>query len=335
LGVKLESRKLISFGSSSYVISIPKAWVRKNKLEKGSPIYLSEKPDGLIISPSTESKKQTKETQIDVSNKSIDRIKAEIVASYLNNYDIIEIRNAKEEDMQQIKGILRDLAGLEIMEQTQTKIVVKDLINIKEVSIKTLIRRIDIIIRSMFDDLIAGSHGKMGSLLKSFYQRDIDINRLYYLVRRVMTAALEDPTIRRMLETNSIELVFDWEIALRLEKIGDQLKRMAKRMNEVKLENRPNKYIDCILGELCATYLDIMKAYYSKDKNIAFNVELKNVSRVQNCDDLLEHLEKNRDMDMHEIDNLVILTEKFKDMSASIKNIARVVIDNGMTVHKP
>jgi hypothetical protein len=186
--------------------------------------------------------------------------------------------------------------------------------------------------------LIAGTHGKMGNLLKSFYQRDIDINRLYYLVRRVMTAALEDPGVRRMLETNSIELVFDWEIALRLEKIGDQLKRMAKRMNEVKLENRPNKYIDCILGELCSTYLEIMKAYYSKDKNIAFDVELKNVSRVQKCDDLLEHLEhleKNRDMDMHEIDNLVILTEKFKDMSASIKNIARVVIDNGMTVHKP
>lgn len=327
-GGKMESRKLISFGSSSYVISIPKAWVKKNKLEKGSPIYLNEKLDELVISVNGVSKKQTKEAQLDVANKSISRIKAEIVASYLNNCDIIEIRNAKEEDIPQIKGILRNLAGFEIMEQTQTKIVVKDLINIKEVSIKTLIRRMDIIIRSIFDDLILNINEKLDNLLKNFYQRDMDINRLFYLVRRVMTAALEDPNVARILETNPIEIVFDWGVAERLEKIGDQLKRITGRLCTVRPEKRQQKFVNAIFEELRTTYLSIMKAYYSKDKNTAFEVELANAKRIDKCNELLKHLETHRDMEQHEIDNLAILAEKFKDMSTAIKNIARVIIDS-------
>lgn len=324
----MESRKLISFGSSSYVVSIPKSWIKKNKLEKGAQIYLDEKQDELVLSTNSEQKKRVKEIQIDATGKSLPRLKSEIVASYLNNYDTIEIRNAKDDDVPEIKAVLRNLAGIEIMEQTQTKIVVKDLINIKEVSIKTLIRRMDIIIRSMFDDLLVNVNKNMESLLKSFYQRDTDINRLFYLVRRMITAALEDPNVAKILDTNPIELVFDWGITVRLEKIGDQLKRITKRLYKVREEKRQHKYVDCILEDLKVTYLNIMKAYYSKDRTVAFDVEIGGADKIRKCEELLEHLETHRDMEQHEIDNLVILAEKFKDMSTSIKNIARVIIMN-------
>src|SRR3989338_4595298 len=111
---------------------------------------------------------------------------------------------------------------MEIIEQTANKIVAKDLINIKEVSIKTLIRRIDLIIRSMMEDLIA-SIGKKEceKVVETLFQRDADVNRLYFLVRRVTTAALEDPRIAKLFETTPLELVADWEVVLALEKIGD------------------------------------------------------------------------------------------------------------------
>ncbi len=44
----MEYRKLISFGKNSFVISLPKAWVRHSKLKKGDLIYVEEASDHLM-----------------------------------------------------------------------------------------------------------------------------------------------------------------------------------------------------------------------------------------------------------------------------------------------
>ena len=41
----MEFRKLISFGKTSFVMSLPKGWVVKNKLKKGDLIALEERED--------------------------------------------------------------------------------------------------------------------------------------------------------------------------------------------------------------------------------------------------------------------------------------------------
>ena len=47
----MEYRKLIRFGKSSLVISLPKGWTEKNKLGKGSLVYLDVNSEGLVVSP--------------------------------------------------------------------------------------------------------------------------------------------------------------------------------------------------------------------------------------------------------------------------------------------
>ena len=39
-----EFRKLMAFGNSSYVVSVPKAWVEKNRLKKGDVLVVDERP---------------------------------------------------------------------------------------------------------------------------------------------------------------------------------------------------------------------------------------------------------------------------------------------------
>jgi bifunctional DNA-binding transcriptional regulator/antitoxin component of YhaV-PrlF toxin-antitoxin module len=47
-----EVRRLIKFGDSSHVVSIPKDWIEKNNLQKGDLIFLDENEFGqLLISP--------------------------------------------------------------------------------------------------------------------------------------------------------------------------------------------------------------------------------------------------------------------------------------------
>ena len=54
----IESRKLIPFGKFSYVVSLPKKWVIKNKLSKGSDIFLKEETDGIMLTPKSHTTKK-------------------------------------------------------------------------------------------------------------------------------------------------------------------------------------------------------------------------------------------------------------------------------------
>ena len=47
----MEYRKLMAFGNSSFIVSVPKAWVEKNRLKKGDVLMVEQKPNELILAP--------------------------------------------------------------------------------------------------------------------------------------------------------------------------------------------------------------------------------------------------------------------------------------------
>src|SRR3989338_5035573 len=109
--VIIDVRKLISFGKGSYIVSMPKGWVEKNNLKKGDLISVSDDGFELVLSAGQQEKKlDNKEMDIDAKGKDIEFLKAEIVSSYLNGYDTINIvfeNNNKE--VPKIKDIIRNL----------------------------------------------------------------------------------------------------------------------------------------------------------------------------------------------------------------------------------
>ena len=72
----MEYRKLIKFGESSFVVSIPKTWMTKNNLKKGDLVYFSENGNNeLIIAPQLkEEDKEEKKIIINADNKDIKKI---------------------------------------------------------------------------------------------------------------------------------------------------------------------------------------------------------------------------------------------------------------------
>lgn len=313
----MESRKLISFGSSSYVISLPKNWVDSNKLEKGDSIYIEEKPNELVITTdSSEKEKQIREKQIDASNKSLKRLQSEIAVAYLTTYDIIEIRNIPSHDISQVKDVLQNFAGLEILEQTANKIVARDLINVNEVSIKTLIRRIDIILRSMIDDVIECF--KDCSKIKSSQldERDKDINRLTFLVSRMAIASLKDPKLAKKFNTNPIEIMTELDLANRLERLGDNVKRLVRHVEQAK-DDKQYSEITEIFKALREKYLVLMKAYYSDDMQTAFDIETSSHQIFDRCESLFVNGPSRHTF------TLII---KLKNLATSIRYASRAII---------
>lgn len=311
----MEFRKLIGFGKSSLVISIPKFWALKHNVAKGDLVYLKEDEDNLILSPKEkELEKNPRSIVILADGKSLQLLETKIIAAYLSNYDIIEI---KGEDLKEkapyLKTVLQNLAGIELLDQTATKIVAKDLMDLRELSVETLIRRIDIIIRSMFQDLLLGE----AKYIDSITQRDKDVNRLVFLLKRVIRLAFTDHEIAKSLGRKNKDLLRDWSMVILLESVGDEVKRISRFWKEADPKDKPFKNLMMINFELNRIYLELMKAYHTDDKKLALDVELGHKKRIEEIDKLMKSLISypNAKVTFH-----------IKSLASQLKNMARHII---------
>ncbi|MEK6938507.1 MAG: phosphate uptake regulator PhoU [Nanoarchaeota archaeon] len=181
----MEYRKLISFGKSSFVVSMPKSWVNQNKLKKGDLIYLEESGQNLLLSKSDIKKEEENKTKvIAIDGKNINLIAREVNSSYILNFKTIVLKGKEIKDrIKEIQEIFQNLIALEVMEQTANTIVAKDFLNMEQVSVEEIIRKMDIITRTMMKE-------SFGALTSDNYeninQRDKDVNRLYFLLYRTI-----------------------------------------------------------------------------------------------------------------------------------------------------
>lgn len=332
--VKIDVRKLISFGKGSYILSMPKSWIEKNNLKKGDLISVSDDGFELVLSASQqEEKPDPREISIDAHGKELEFLKAEIVSSYLNGYNTINIAfDSSNKEIPKIKDIMRNLSGLEIMEQTSTRIVAKNLININdisEISIKNIVRRMDIITRAMMEDSILCCRGQCNH--ESIYHRDVDVNRLYFLGYRAIKNAMKNPRIAKSLGTEPWQLHSDTLMILRLEKIADRQKRIARYICTSNLDRAALAELDKIHTDISEAYSGVMKSYYSRDKQTAFQIEVTNKSRTSSCDKFLEKYThsrvspKNRSQDSTLV-AVSKIVENLKATAAEIRNMARTVL---------
>ncbi len=338
--VKINMRRLISFGKNSFIVSLPKLWVDKNKLKKGDLISIEESKEGLLLRTNkSEMKEELRRIIINAENKNLTQLKTEIVSAYLNNYHIIEVISKDlKTNAPQIRGMLRDLAGLEIINQSSTRIVAKDLINIGEISIKTLIRRMDNITRAMMEDAVGSFEGE--DHVESLAHIDEEVNRLHFLTYRVIRSGLRDVRIANSLGTNSLKLHSDHTVTTKIERIADNTKRIGRSLNHSKLNEKWRNELKAIFIGIKQSYLDVMKAYYTNDEKIALKVEEANRSVITACDNFFS---KHNHKDLKYNDgkkagvcgfrmacgSTTRILENMKEMASGVKYIARTLIGGG------
>ena len=305
-----EFRKLMAFGNSSFVVSVPKDWVEKNRLKKGDVLIVDERPNELTFaSKDSSERRQVRDAAISAAGKSIQEIKTEITALYINNFDVVmvtEVGSAAKE----IKNVFHGLVGMEIIDETTTKIVAKDMLDIKEVSMSNVVRRVDIILRSMLEDSQAFS----GVEAESVYERDKEVNRLTLLGFRTARAAANNPRLLRLFETTYWNIMVSKQILSHLERFGDQIKRILRFAKENSKEVSKLKGFKEIYAKIVAHYEAVMKIYYNRDKTQAFKTETNSKTLLKECDRLLEK---------HNSVAAARMIEYFKYMIISVSGILR------------
>ncbi len=308
----MEYRKLIAFGKSSLIISLPKKWIDSHRLKSGDTVYLLPNQDTITVALNEQNpEKEIVNAVINCDDKNIKHIESEIVIAYLSGASNFEIRgNSVMRDGAQIKKILSDLSGIEIIEQESTKIIARDFLNTNDLSCETLIRRIDLTIRSMFNDSLACVHE---DFYESIFHRDLDVNRLVLLTKRVIKTALLDPRIALKLKKNNAELLRDWDVAGELEAIADEIKRTSRYLKGLNTKNKTQ--YQTMQRQLMAKYLEVMKAYHTNTPGPAFNAHVSHKEQMEEIDKLPNGADAQR------------LNYHTKGLASHIKDLARAVVN--------
>ncbi len=309
-------RKLIKFGNSSHIITIPETWLKKNNLNKGDTVYLEENGNNeLVLMPEKkEYEEKLTEILIDTQNKTILEIKREIISAYINNFRIIRVIGSEVKNkFKEIRDILNNLLAIEIIEQTSDRIVAQDFLNIKQTSLNTIIRRIDTLIRSMLMDVNFQSPDENYS---NILIKDSDVNKLSYLAFRVIKKGLYDQNIAKEIEETSLSLLDSWLLVSTLEKIGDSIKRISRTSKAIPSNKKKIDDIEKLFDGLKLNYETIMAAYYNHDAKKARQISEEKNKALFEC---ARFCEKHQEYRL----NLVI--KHFKDVHSFMGDISRIV----------
>ena len=311
------ARRLVKAGQASHTISLPKDWLEKNKLKKGDMIYINEHSEnGLMLSPEKREMAETpKEITIPIANKDLGSIQRELTSAYLNNYNTIILTGDNPSLLKEVRDLIHNFIALEISDQSSTRIVAKDLLNLQEISIPKTIRRMDMILRSLIKDAQAMQVGS--KVHESVAFRDEDINRLYFMLFRLLKKSLGNPDVAQKFELSNAKILSTWNLIMNLEILGDSMTQIC----ELK-ESISSKIDEAALAKLHEevelNFKDVMKAYYTGDRPLANHVAGKWQAFAESADKFFKD---------NKTPEVALLKENFKGVFSVISTVARIVMD--------
>ena len=186
-------RRLQRIGNS-ILVSLPKEWVDANNLEKGGQVEIEAGQDSVSISASRE-RRATKELVITYPLPEDENIVADITGAYLLGYDVILINSKSTlpaRDREEIRDSMRRLVGMEIVEEDSNRISMQFLLDATTLNPGRILKRMSSISLGMYDDVVRGLLSDDKSNLQTISKRDVEVNRQYFLLVRLIRSTLID-----------------------------------------------------------------------------------------------------------------------------------------------
>ncbi len=313
----MQYRKLIKFGDSSFVISLPKNWVESNSLKKGDSIAVEIGANNeLHLLPKSKPERELTEITINLDElPNMETLKTFIISAYLKNFDTINIIGKDlVKSSQNIREYYHKLASTEIVEQNSKKIIARCFLDASNLSVSVLIRRMDVMTRSMLSD--AGESMVGENLLEYISQKDGDVTRLAFLIFKTLRKALNEPELANVLKIEPWDILQYWNVVSSLQSIADQTKRICVHLKRGKIKNKEK--LEATFLKVIDHYSNALKSHYTADVDLAMKVIQNRLTVMNVC---MDHLEENMDPITSSI------VEKMRNITTRSTNIARITLD--------
>ena len=304
----VETRKVQVTGGSTYTVSIPKEWATDNGVSAGSTVEFYPEDDSLFLTPKSEEERT--EGTLDIGDLNGEELTRAVMTMYVSGFDIIALESGRitNDQRRTLRDAVQSLVGLEVLEETRDRVVIRDLLDSSELSIHNAVTRMRLIALSMLEDAVAALAERDEDMARDVIQRDDDVDRLYMVVARIFRATLRTPKAAEELGVGR-ETCFDYHSSARqLERIGDHATKIAHLTLELAADGDddelPEELVDAIaeLRSSAATVVDrAMEALFVEDNAEATRLanearaSVRDIDeRARGIDELLRGLEPAR-----------------------------------------
>ncbi len=247
----MEIRKVQITGGSSFVITLPKEWAEKQGVRKNDPLGLVTQPDGTLLITKDLSDTPAQRSRIfDVTSINDTTLLFRLlIGSYIAGYTAIGI-TSKNRLPASIRKVVRDFSqmtiGPEVVEETDTSVLLKDLLNPAEMPFQNTIRRMYVIVKNMYMDAFTVLETGNAGLARDVVARDNDVDRLHWLVARQTNIILKNASLARKMGVAPSVVVNTYIISRIIERIGDHAVRYAEHASSVPKDAIDSGTLDAI-----------------------------------------------------------------------------------------
>ncbi|MDA4124353.1 MAG: phosphate uptake regulator PhoU [Thaumarchaeota archaeon] len=196
-----EYRKVQVTGGNSFVVSLPKTWVKDVGLRPKDAVAIMIQADSsLLIIPKKDLRESEKtEAIIEViGGFDKDAVLRHFISYYLAGYDTIRINLGRSDVSLRAsirEGIRKKLVGVEIIEESPSAILTQCLSGYVDLPLKKALERMAIIAAGMITDASAALHKGGSALALEVVQRDDEVDRFYHFILRQLNIAVRDRSV--------------------------------------------------------------------------------------------------------------------------------------------
>jgi len=237
----MDFRKVQITGGNSFVVSLPKTWVKDVGLKPRDAVAIITQPDSsLLIIPRRELREAAKsEAVIEVtSGMDKDVLLRNFISFYLAGYDIIRINLGRSDVSLRgsiREGIRRKLVGVEIIEESQSGILTQCLSGYIDLPLKKALERMAIIAAGMITDAASALHDDTAGIAEEVIQRDDEVDRFYHFILRQLNIAVRDRSVIQEIGLSSARDCLGYRlVAKSAERVADHAASIAAQADALK-----------------------------------------------------------------------------------------------------
>jgi phosphate uptake regulator len=276
-----EVRKIQVTGRSTFILSLPKSWMKEMRIDPGDQVTLLHEPSSNIVSMVSRSDKPSilfpEAASMSISAKEDpETLKRKIVAMYLAGYTMINLTVNSGRIGASLREAVRDLVrrsliGTEIIADSSGEITLQVLMSLPELSVRTALRRMHLIATSMHKDAITALTEGNKDLAKEVVRSDDEVDRFSLYISRNLVVALRDRQVLKEISLRDGSDALSYRIAAKsVERIGDHAARIAEKSLEIPAVSADLQEKIRIMSELALSVLhDSVQALLENDYELA------------------------------------------------------------------
>ena len=293
--VEKENLRKIQFtGKSSFIVSLPKEWIKDQGIKQGDQVNVVRQGSSVLeIKPVNFGRRSTQDaaTLMITSKDDKHTITRKLISLYFLRYKTINVKpkDGRIDPNQRIairNTVKKILMGAEITADSTNEITIQVLINLVELSIDCAFKRMLHLSKSMQNDALLALKENNKELAQEVVNSDDDVDRFSFYIIRQLTIAIENShMLEEMGFTNARDCMGYRIIVKNIERLADHAVSLSQDI--LNFENPiPEKIIDKIkeMSDFSLNVIDdiclalFKNDYAGAEKSIA---ESHNISKYE------------------------------------------------------